>query len=349
MAAYDAEARAHDRGGEETAPSCAHSGQDAFDGPIAGRNPTLIALRDPQCLLNGATMQWLPAHEAHAIERVSLTFHFAEALPAKPFQVLLEQASSIIHAAGFSGGADEHELSGGPQVTPLGGPGIGFQISIGPRADLGMTTAPKMVVAGRTFQMHVDGQLREEIELRRSHFVHTSQIYGGWEAHRSRVMSLIGESLNRALPLTNLAAIKMEYWDRFVFDGLPMDAVYGDLLQLGSRYLPNFPRGSNQLWHSHVGFFVPGADRRLVNINVDAVDVTMVPAFNEPPGPPQQRRSVGLYTLVQDSIAPAASPGNAEGTISTLEALHTTLKEEFAAVITAEAADRISLKARAHS
>lgn len=285
-------------------------------------------------------MRWQPAHEAHAIERVSLTFQFDEPIHSKPWQSLLAAASLDLPKQGFNAISDHHELPLAQIVSPAGsrGPAPGFAIPGQPI---------QLAVTGRSFQVVNGGQVREEVLLLRNQFTHATLLYNGWASHRSRVLALLGGYIERALTLVNLQLVKLEYWDRFLFDGDPEDVDYGSLLRRGSRHLPGFPFGMDQLWHSHVGYFVnSGASQRLVNVNVDAFDVAESPA---PDQPPVRRRTVGIHTMAQDTMGPDPSLTVQNGVGSTLEALHTTLKETFADVITPEASERISLNARVPS
>lgn len=292
-------------------------------------------------------MRWLPAHEDHAIERVSLTFEFAEPLPAKPFQTLMNRASLDFPKQGFNAVIDEHEITAAPQmIQGAGGPNFGLRIQLGGQGPGQVAQSPQAAVAGRNFQILDENQAREEIQIHRARFVYSSLIYSGWDAHRARALALLEQYLSLALPLTNVRIVKLEYWDRFVFDGLPAEATYEELLRPNSPYLPGFPANTRELWHSHVGFFLPEPSRRLINVNVDVIDLIEASSDGHPMGDAALRRSVGLYTLAQDSLAQDASPATADEAISTLDALHTILKETFSAVITAEAADRISLYAR---
>jgi uncharacterized protein (TIGR04255 family) len=294
-------------------------------------------------------MRWLPAHEDHAIERVNLSFEFAEPLPAKPFQALINSASLDFPKQGFNSVVDEHEIVASPHMIQGGaGANLGFRIQFAGHAPAQMASPSQMVVGGRNFQALNETGVREEVLIHRDRFVHSSMIYGGWAAHRARVLALLGSYLDRALPLANVHIIKLEYWDRFVFRGAPAEAAYSELLRPNSRFLPGFPTDTRELWHSHVGFFLPDPPRRLINVNVDVIDIIETSLEKQATGESALRRSVGLYTLAQDTLAQGASPSSAEGTISTLEALHTILKETFSAVITDEAANRISLNARKH-
>lgn len=296
-------------------------------------------------------MRWQPAHEAHAIERVNLTFQLADAIPPKPWQAILSAISAEMPKEGFTNTFDEHEPN--LNVVPVAGQqphvvpgGLGPLIQFG----MGGPVPPfQFVVSGRTFQSLNGGELREEVQVQRRRLAYSATIYNGWEAHRGRALTLLGPYLDRVLPMVNVETVKLEYWDRFVFDGPGPEAAFGELLHADSRYLPGFAFTTDQLWHSHVGHFMPAADgvRRLINVNVDVIDLLDPVVSGQLPGAPAPRRSVGVYTMAQDSLGEGLSPNASAGTVSMLDELHTILKAVFGDVITAEAADRIALNAQA--
>lgn len=294
-------------------------------------------------------MRWLPAHKTHAIERVALTFQFAEQLPAKPWQAMLNSASVELPKQGFNSTVDELDFTL-PGVG-VAGPGGALQFHIGGGGAVN-PAAVQQTTGGRQFQaVTTGGQIREEVHLSRSRFMHSSLIYDGWASHRARALALLEPHLIRALPLANVQIVKLEYWDRFVFDGPAAEAAYGELLKTGSAFVPRFALETTQLWHAHTGRFVPaeGPVRRLLNVNFDVIDTIDAAPGEQPPGPGLPRRSVGIYTMAQDVLPDSASPATPDAAASTLEGLHTILKDTFADVITPEAADRISLTARAPS
>ena len=297
-------------------------------------------------------MRWHPAHEAHAIERVNLTFQFADAIPPKPWQALLSAISAELPKEGFGNSFDEHEPSSTPMpVAPGRQPHI-VPGGLGPLGQFGMLAGMppiQFVVSGRTFQALNGAEVREEVQLHRRRLAYSATIYNGWEAHRGRALMLLGPYLDRVLPLVSVQIVQLEYWDRFVFDGPASEAAFGELLREGSRYLPNFAFGVDQLWHSHVGHFMPASSgvRRLINVNVDVIDLLDAVPAGLPPGAPALQRSAGVYTMAQDTLDEGLSPNDTAGMVSTLDELHTILKAVVGDVITAEAADRISLNARA--
>jgi len=107
-----------------------------------------------------------------------------------------------------------------------------------------------------------------------------------------------------------------------------------------------FPTDTNELWHSHVGYFLPATQtsRRLINLNVDVADIAdPLPSGAATPAP---TRSVSIYTLVQDALLQTTSPSSFNDVSTRLDEIHGALKTAFGEVITTEMADRIALQPR---
>jgi uncharacterized protein (TIGR04255 family) len=286
-------------------------------------------------------MNWQLAHQDHAIERVSISFQFTEPLPSKLWQSMLSAAETGFQDLGFAG------MPGEPGFV-LPPPGIqgqpGFEIVIqGGNAVFGLPLGGQ---GGRTFRVTAGNEVTEEVSLTRARFAYTATIYEGWTRFRNRSQSLLGRYLDEALSMVGMNLIKMEYWDRFVFDGPPERADYEAILRSDSRHVPHFYSSTNELWHSHVGYFAdPGSSqRRLVNVNVDVLDLLQrVEADTQAPNAP--RRSVGIYSMVQDTLGAESAPAGGHACVSTLEEMHTILKGVLLDVINDEVAQRISLNA----
>ncbi len=294
-------------------------------------------------------MRWRLAHEDHAIERVSVTFQFAEPVPSKPWQRLLNAATLRLPENGFNSTSDDVELNLAQLVMPGGGPfSQGGALVIGPGGAIigaGQPGAPPST--GRTFRVVGGNEVREEVSLHRHQVVYSTTLYDRWTSYKERMLALLSPLLDQSLPVVNLGTIKLEYWDRFVFMEAAEGADYRDLLRSGSRHLPSFPFDRNDLWHSHIGYFTqPGLSaKRLLNLNIDVMD--LVEAQNTLTAQaPQARRSVGIYSMAQDTIAPDRTPASAAETQSTLDEMHAVLKETLADVVTDETAERISLKGK---
>ena len=241
-------------------------------------------------------MRWRPAHDAHAIERVSLNFELAELLPTKPWQSLLNEGTELFPKLGLrttieEAGSTRFVFPGGPLGTP-------FIMSpdLTPDSD-----APTM---GRVFRHMVAGRVHEEVSLYRNRISYSTSTYGRWQGFRERARELLASLLDQALPLENLSTIRLEYWDRFVFEGSLDEVDYKQLLRQDSRYVPSFPFSTNENWHSHVGYFSPDREafKRLININIDMIDVTEPSQPGAPATMQVQRRSAGIYSMAQDRI-----------------------------------------------
>jgi uncharacterized protein (TIGR04255 family) len=283
-------------------------------------------------------MRWRPAHEDHAIERVALTLQFVEPIPQKTWTTLLNGALSKFPQIGFNQTIQNISI-----VVPP--PPFGFSQIVGGQG--GMISADQAATAtipGRTFQVVSDNQVREEVTLQREFFIYATSDYQSWAACQERAFSLLAQAIESALATINVNNAKLEYWDRFVFDGPINDADYGQLLRADSSLLPKFGLGINELWHSHIGYFTPtrSNERRLVNFNVDVLDLIDAPVR----GPSTPKRSVGLYSMAQDTFQSNDSPQSVSAISSTFDDMHTILKAALGDVITAEAADRIYLNAQ---
>lgn len=275
-------------------------------------------------------MRWKPAHEAHAIERVSAAVIFADQLPSKGWAALIAGLSQVLTGFGFT-----TQIVGG---AALGGPGHQVQFVIGPG---GLQTGQS---EGRIFQMIDEGGvLREEIHVFRDRVVYSSTKYAGWTSFFSRYEELCEALIERYLISMAPTYVKLEYWDRFNTELTSEFVGYADLISIESRFVPGFVVDINELMHSHVGFFAsaPEGHKRLININVDAVDI---------PPPPENaegalRRSVGIYSFAQDQLMTARGEQfDLKALVSTFDAQHTILKAVIGDVITSEMSDRISLK-----
>jgi hypothetical protein len=143
---------------------------------------------------------------------------------------------------------------------------------------------------------------------------------------------------------SQVSSLKLEYWDRFLYDGSPCEGMYAELFDRNSPIIPSFLLETAELVHSHVGYFEPldGTHKTLINVNVDAMDVPIVPPPGSPPAPVGSKRTVGVYSIIQHTHI-----GSGEGEWApfeaTLDGMHVTSKRLFDGVIVRSMAERISL------
>ncbi|WP_165790921.1 TIGR04255 family protein [Pleomorphomonas carboxyditropha] len=271
-------------------------------------------------------MNWRPAHEAHAIERANFSLFFQEEIPAKALNGAVDSITEKVLSLGFA-----------PVVPPP--PNNVFVVNIG-------SAVVQPQVEGRGFQLNRSGELIEELIFQKGFIAYSTTRYTRWKDVIGRIADLISPVAEKYISISNVMSLKLEYYDRFVFEGEPGLADFGGALSAGSKYLPEFYRDMKDLWHSHVGYFVPakGGYKRLININVDALDV--VPKGAEPTDPKNSRRSVGIYTMAEDrfwSEIPPVQPSSMREILTFADEMHLALKQTLAEVISPPLVDSISL------
>jgi uncharacterized protein (TIGR04255 family) len=216
----------------------------------------------------------------------------------------------------------------------------GLEIRFGP-GGVGVSSP----TASRPFQRVVDGQEEASIVISQTGITVTTTVYDRWGQFRDGVIEAVSDTLLAMQDISSINFIKLEIWDRFIFLGAPEDAEFEELLRNPSEFVPSFTRSSKRLWHAHVGYFdEPGRSaQRLVNMNLDAVDIPDAPPAAAAEGVVSSRRSLGIYTLVQDTphregdMEPIGDVGG------TLDEMHGVLNALLLGAITDEAAQRISL------
>lgn len=283
-------------------------------------------------------MSWRLAHEKHAIERVALTLIFVEPIPHRLWVDILDAATKSLPALGLDTIFD----------TPVVNIGIGqpnFAIPTGVRLDA-MAVGEAHVgqpLGGRIFRSRAAPSAHEEINLSRDAFVYQTGLYNRWGDFKQRAFSLIGPSFDSARTQVDVRQVKLEYWDRFVFEGTREEVTYAGLLSADSPYLPRFQNEATSLWHAHIGQFVaPGRSaRRLINLNIDALDLR--DAATSPDTAATAQRSVGIYTLAQDDLRADGSSVDSQDINPTIDEMHAVLKEVFRQTVTDEIATRVSL------
>jgi uncharacterized protein (TIGR04255 family) len=259
-------------------------------------------------------------HEAHAIERVRVMFHFKDPLPSK---ILTKVTLGIVDAA----------------------PKLGFN-SVTP-AESGIATIniqpggmPKQEPSknGIVLRRHSDGNVAEEVGFRDLVFNYFTTTYGRWENLRQRLEEVVLPVLRNAEAAIELASIKLEYWDGFRFEGQPGEADVAGLLVDFDVALPPEVLAGKTAWHSHIGWFEGGeASPVLINRNFDMVDRTHAD---------KTFRFLGVYTLVERR--PGKEPLEISTVSETLEVMHKRVVRLFGETLTKEYRDMIGLDLSAY-
>lgn len=240
-------------------------------------------------------MGWKPIHEAHAIDRVRILVQFNSPLTDKILTKAAAPATSKFQELGF-----EQLLRAESTIQ-------GFMISVQPGP-----IVPEIAQNGWVLKRSSAGLLTEEAGFRDGVFGYMSTEYGRWENLATRFWDVFESPLSIALDSVDISSIKLEYWDRFVFDGQPASANLRDLLVTVDPVIPESAVSGASLWHSHSGWFENHNENLvLVNRNIDVIDE---PSAEGP------RRHCNIFTLVELRATKAID--NVQNCKTTLEHLH---------------------------
>jgi uncharacterized protein (TIGR04255 family) len=136
-----------------------------------------------------------------------------------------------------------------------------------------------------------NGDIEERINADPISVSYVTQNYVGWEKTRLILERAIGniaaQYTKRSLPVAN---VLLQYSNEFpsIADGfVPAQALFRE----GTRWVPPILADLEDLWHNHVGMFLPGDGfKNLVNVNVDVV-------FATSPERPEQYTNVKLLIV----------------------------------------------------
>lgn len=176
----------------------------------------------------------------------------------------------------------------------------------------------------------------EVASFRKSLAFFTASEYGTWKAFSQDADETMNPFLTKAMEITGLKSIKLEYADRFVFSGEPEDADFSEILKMSIIGLPDAATANGKLWHNHAGWFDQiDQGSVLVNSNLDVTDVT----HRDQPDKPL--KSVGIFTLVETRFTGLITEFEMAKIIS--NSLHSKSKDVFRSAITDAAAKMVGL------
>jgi uncharacterized protein (TIGR04255 family) len=266
-------------------------------------------------------MPFDPAHEAHAIDRVSASVLFGPTPPLTTTEWLpvLMATHAIAQDVGFGtyqeGMAAQFSLNNEPGImasatTNVHSLGAGFRLA----DQEGRPLAEFMAFRG---------------EIRVDVFA-----YVRWNGFCDLLRSILPSLIERYPKRFIISQAKLEYWDRF--ESPNARSPWSDLFQ-GNHRLPPWVLTQPDNWHVHMGWFETGPDgkRRLLNLNVDNIDA------RRPDGQSIQTSNVYTLAVATNEALPAAD--SMEPLFTSFEDLHDASKQAVASVLTLEMQKRISL------
>ena len=179
---------------------------------------------------------------------------------------------------------------------------------------------------------HVEGDGAEEVGFSERRCGDKKTTYGGRENLIQRVEDVLIPEIGKAEPAIELASMKLEYWDSFLFEGPPEKADVATLLEGFETALPADVLAGQSLWHSHIGWFEGEKSLPiLINRNLDMLDKTDAEG--------EAIRVLSVYTLVEQRstdvpLGVAAVPAILEGMHKrSLRLFGETLNEEYRKMI----------------
>jgi uncharacterized protein (TIGR04255 family) len=258
-----------------------------------------------------------PVLPAHAIERCALTIVFSRVFDKPELEAAITEAEKT---AAWS------------RVKPMQPEGIEITFDV--------ATGKVAVGSGRTFNYRV-GTDGPQLTLLPNMIIWQTRQYVRWEPFRGVFEQVATPIIDRLLTMSGLHAIKAEYWDRFVWTGPPETLDPWLLLRRDNGLVATAASEFGRAWHSHCGWFEPGANgaRRLLNVNVDVADTVLK-------GDPPPKRSIGIFTLLQEDCSGGLTDlKSSASALEKLDSIHMDLKNLLNSIISDEMAARISLNA----
>jgi uncharacterized protein (TIGR04255 family) len=292
-----------------------------------------------------------PLHDAHAIDQALFSVQFAQTLNDGSFQEVLNAANPL-----------SKDLPGIQDVPGFPMPFGGFPIPMFPVPGVQVVAAqmgnPFGAISGPVVSSPVapgarmmrnirrDGSMENELKLERNSISFRTSSYEGWDITWGKVNNYFRDLLPIYAKTATLASVGLIFLDKFVWMGPPEECVPSMLLRADSIYVSPYVYDITDLWHNHTGRFIRASNliKRLLNVNVDNID--------ESTSPPNQRRVVGITTVVTDLMNQPtydqlllSADSIADFCVGEMNDLHLLSKEVFGNVINDAMCHRIGLTA----
>jgi uncharacterized protein (TIGR04255 family) len=270
---------------------------------------------------------WRPIHDNHAIDAMAVAVVFAEVVPTLLFKRVVGAAEEATLGAGLRNRQNvmSMQFSLGAPSTVIPSPGQAFNSF------------------AETSEGSVPGQMAEQLSVEQNQMIYRTWRYISWKWQSERIMRLLLPLVALVSETVPISSIKMEYLDRFRFDGEDLStARYSDVLREGSRLIAPHGLSRTDLWHSNTGAFLPTREGRktLELVQIVAVDDLPPQGMSTP-----QTRWLNVTTTREDRFPQGvdAAPTSSDLVSSLLDQMHSELKQTLASIITDAMTKRIGL------
>ena len=278
--------------------------------------------------------EWHPINENHAIDVMAVVVGFSQPIP----DLLLKKALRVSEETAFSLGLKSRHQT------------VSMQLNVSPKE--GLSPSPFGGIQGKVFSSsedtpegsNVPSRLNEQLQVDQNSVIYRTWRYVSWAWQIERIKKLMVPALEVVSSSVTWASLRLEYLDRFRFDGVPLDAKPEGLLRTDSTLVSPHIFQRSDLWHSHTGAYIDtdGSAKRLLQMMIDAIDEPLsIPDANG------QVRWINLTTALEDRFIQPTEDSVEEGIgplFESLETMHSSLKDTLATVLTDEMAQRIYLR-----
>jgi len=279
---------------------------------------------------------WSPVNENHAIDVMAAVISFAEPIPASLFKKALDSVEDAAFAAGLR---SRHSIQSIQFSVPPGGAPVSASSNPGP-------------TMGRIFNSLFEvpagvppsARVAEQIQFAQGQILYRTWRYVSWQWQVERMRTLIIPALTLIQDIIPIGLLRLEYLDRFRFDGDLSSISFESVLRRDSPLIAPHVFSRSDLWHSHTGAFLPGSagTKRLEQVQIDVLDDLAIDTGNLP-----HTRWVNIMTAREDRfLSPSIDEvsGNINLVFGSFDVMHMELKDLLASIITDAMAKRIYLK-----
>jgi uncharacterized protein (TIGR04255 family) len=278
---------------------------------------------------------WQPIHENHAIDVMAAVVTFGQPLPDR----LLRRALQVSEEVAFEAGLKSRHSLLAQQFVFSGGSQSGIMPAMGG-------------VRGQIFNAQLDspdgqplpGRIAEQLQVDQSSIIYRTWRYVSWSWQSERMRALIMPALSIVQDVVAISGQRLEYLDRFRFEGEPSSVEFSSLFRERSGLIAEHGFRRSDLWHSYTGFFDPspeGTTKHLFQINIDILDEDSGPMPDAP-----KVRWANVLTAREDRLQPDEVDGHTRDPDMISESfnlMHTELKDLFGKLVTDAIAERVYL------
>ncbi|NSZ75652.1 TIGR04255 family protein [Agrobacterium tumefaciens] len=200
---------------------------------------------------------WKIFNETNAVEGMALTIRFNESVNSRISRRVINELELAARQEGF---IDKQPLQQ-------------FQIDVNTQL-VRQTTSNGIALQHTSVKRNhfgvVEPTLIRQVVFQPEQLILQVHHYRSWEKERESALKIFGPVLGLISSAVQIHSLRLEYLNRFVFDGDDNNALATDILK-SSELVAGLSLTSSDLWHSHSGRFDDhdGISRRLTQVNAD--------------------------------------------------------------------------------